>query len=103
VAVGLTVVPAGAQVLYGSVVGTVTDPQGYRVPGANVVITNTGNGLKRDTTTNNEGEYNIVNVQPGTYDVRISMGTNFKAFERRAVNIQQGEIARIDTQLQGAR
>ena len=100
VAVGLTTAPAGAQVLYGSVVGTVTDPQGYRVPGANVLITNTANGLKRETTTNTQGEYTIVNVQPGTYTVRISMGTNFKAFERTGVPIRQGDIARVDTQLQ---
>jgi hypothetical protein len=99
-AVGLTAASASAQVLYGSVTGTVTDPQGYRVPGANIVITNTANGLKRETVTNNEGEYTIVNVQPGTYDVRISMGANFKAFERRGLDIRQGDIARVDTQLQ---
>jgi hypothetical protein len=92
--------PTAAQVLYGSVVGTVTDPQGYRVPGASVAITNPATGLKRETTTNNDGEYTIVNVQPGTYDVRISMGTNFKAFERRGVEIRQGDIARVETQLQ---
>jgi hypothetical protein len=99
-AIGLSATPAGAQVLYGSVTGTVTDPQGYRVPGASVAITNPATGLKRDTTTNSQGEYNIVNVQPGTYDIRISMGTNFKAFERRGINIRQGDIARVDTQLQ---
>ncbi len=98
-AAGLTV-PAGAQVLYGSVVGTVTDPQGYRVPGASVLITNTANGLKRETVTNTEGEYTIVNVQPGVYDVRISMGPTFKAFERKGVSIRQGDIARVDSQLQ---
>ncbi len=99
-ALGLAVRSAGAQVLYGTVTGIVTDPQGYRVPGANILITNTANGLKRETVTNSEGEYTIVNVQPGTYDVRISMGTNFKAFERRGVNLRQGDIARVDTQLQ---
>jgi hypothetical protein len=99
-AVGLTTASVGAQVLYGSVTGTVTDPQGYRVPGASVVITAPATGLKRDTTTNSQGEYNIVNVQPGTYDIRISMGTNFKAFERRGIDIRQGDIARVDTQLQ---
>ena len=99
-AAGLMPAPGWTQTLYGNVVGTVTDPQGYRVPGANIVITNTDNGLKRETTTNTEGEYSIVNVQPGTYDVRISMGTNFKAFERRGVDIRQGDIARVDTQLQ---
>jgi hypothetical protein len=99
-AVGLNPVPAVAQVLYGSVTGIVTDPQGYRVPGANIVITNTSNGLTRETVTNSQGEYNIVNVQPGTYRVRISMGTNFKAFERQDVTIRQGDVARVDTQLQ---
>jgi hypothetical protein len=92
-AVGLSAGPAAAQVLYGNVTGIVTDPQGYRVPGASIVITNTANGLQRETVTNTQGEYNIVNVQPGSYDVRISMGTNFKAFERRGVNIRQGDIA----------
>ncbi len=96
----LMAAPAVAQVLYGSMTGIVTDPQGYRVPGASVLITNTANGLTRETTTNNEGEYTIVNVQPGTYTVRISMGTNFKAFERKGVELRQGEIARVDTQLQ---
>ncbi len=98
--VGLSLGSAWAQVLYGSVTGIVTDPQDYRVPGAQVVITNTANGLTRETTTNAEGEYTIVNVQPGTYDVRISMGTNFKAFERKGITIRQGDIARVDTKLQ---
>jgi hypothetical protein len=48
-AIGLTAVPSAAQVLYGSVTGIVTDPQGYRVPGASIVITNTANGLKRNS------------------------------------------------------
>ena len=99
-AVGLTAVPAGAQVLYGSVVGTVTDPDGLRVPGASVVITNTSNGLTRDTTTNHDGEYSIVNVQPGPYDVRITMGTSFKEFLRRNVPVTQGVISRVDTKLE---
>ena len=99
-AVGLTAASVGAQVLYGNVTGTVTDPQGYRVPGASIVITAPATGLKRDTTTNSQGEYNIVNVQPGTYDIRISMGANFKAFERKGIEIRQGDIARVDTQLQ---
>ena len=47
--VGLSTGVTVAQVLYGSVTGIVTDPAGYRVPGANVVITNTANGLTRET------------------------------------------------------
>ena len=38
--------PASAQALYGSITGTVTDPQGAAIPGATVTATNTGTGLK---------------------------------------------------------
>jgi len=92
----------GAQGLYASIVGTVTDPQGNRVPGASIVITSAANALERNTTTNSQGEYTIVNVQPGTYDIRISMGTNFREFNRRGITVRQGDIARVDTQLASA-
>ena len=42
----LAPLPAGAQVLYGSIVGTVVDAQGAGIPGATVSATNTGTGLK---------------------------------------------------------
>ena len=44
-----------AQVLYGSVVGDVVDSTGAALPGANVVITNNGTGLTRETVTDAVG------------------------------------------------
>ena len=46
VAALLVPLPAAAQTLYGSIVGTVSDPQGAAIPGATVTATNTGTGLK---------------------------------------------------------
>ena len=61
----LSVTPAISQVLYGSVVGVVKDAQGATVPGATVTIVNKETNLTRDTVTNAEGAYSLVNVLAG--------------------------------------
>src|SRR5215470_814016 len=55
--VGLTPSLAGAQVLYGSIVGNVTDQNGAVVSGAAVTIINKGTGLSRETTADSAGYY----------------------------------------------
>ena len=47
--------PAEAQILYGSLVGGVTDAQGSAVPGARVEIVNTDTNFTRETTTDSQG------------------------------------------------
>jgi hypothetical protein len=69
----LAITPAAAQVLYGSIVGNVTDPQGGIVPGATVTIVSKDTNLTRETTTNEEGNYSLTNVLAGRYDVKISL------------------------------
>ncbi|MBV9038754.1 MAG: carboxypeptidase regulatory-like domain-containing protein, partial [Acidobacteriaceae bacterium] len=63
---------SNAQVLYGSLTGTVSDPSGAAVPGANVEALDVGTGVAQKTTTNNEGIYLFSNLQPGTYRITIS-------------------------------
>ncbi len=46
---------ASAQVLYGSVVGTLTDETGAVVPNAVVSVKNTSTGLSRQATTDETG------------------------------------------------
>src|SRR5512133_3889268 len=71
--------PATAQVLYGSVVGTVSDPSGAVIPGATVKLDSKQIGVSRTDKTDDGGRYSFVNVLPGTYDVTVS-ATGFKAF-----------------------
>src|SRR2546430_13726975 len=40
--------PAPAQVLYGSIAGTLTDPSGAALPNTHVTVTNPLTGLKRE-------------------------------------------------------
>ena len=67
--IGLTALPARAQILYGSVVGAVKDGSGAVIPGATVTIVNRETNLTRETTTNADGAYSVINVLPGPLDV----------------------------------
>ena len=64
--------PATAQVLFGSVVGNVTDASGAGVPGAVVKITETQTNESRSAVTNEAGIYTISTVPAGTYQVEIT-------------------------------
>ncbi|MCL4854330.1 MAG: carboxypeptidase regulatory-like domain-containing protein, partial [Bryobacteraceae bacterium] len=72
IAISLYSPMASAQVLYGSIVGTVTDQSGAVVPKAAVRVTNTSTGLTREVTTDTSGYYSIPNLLQGTYDVSIA-------------------------------
>src|SRR5271157_631850 len=49
--------PAAAQVLYGSITGTVTDPSGASLPNAAVQALNTGTGMAKSLTTDDRGAF----------------------------------------------
>jgi hypothetical protein len=91
--------PAAAQVLYGSIVGNVTDSQGAAVPGATVTVVNKETNLTREATTSAEGNYSIVNVLPGRYDVKVSL-QGFREALRSDVPVVIGQLSRVDTTLE---
>ncbi len=78
----LSVTPAISQVLYGSIVGVVKDAQGAAVPGATVTIVNKETNLTRDTVTNAEGAYSLINVLPGRMTSRFRCRDSAKASAR---------------------
>jgi hypothetical protein len=65
------VVPAAAQSLTGVVTGTVKDEQGGALPG--VAVTLTGKTGNKTTTTEQNGTYRFVALDPGTYSVQTQM------------------------------
>ncbi len=61
-----------ATVATGSIQGTITDPSGAVVPGAQVTVTNKSTGQEKKLTTNNSGAYNTGPIIPGDYVVRAT-------------------------------
>ena len=62
-----------AQVLYGSLIGNVTDANGAVVPAASVSATNQGTGASVTGKTDTAGTYQFVNLQPGAYALKVTM------------------------------
>jgi len=90
---------AWGQASAGSITGAVTDPTGAVVVGASVELTNVATNTRRVITTNEAGLYNLPQLQPGTYNLRVETA-GFKAQERAGINLQVGQVARIDFTLE---
>ncbi len=70
----LSTAAAGAQTTTARLTGTVTDPSGAAVSNAQISIRNLATGQERVVSTNSDGLYVAVSLQPGTYDVLITAG-----------------------------
>ncbi len=64
--------PAFAQ-QRGAISGKVLDPDGLALPGATVLVTNAGTGFTREVISADTGAYSVPNLEPGTYDVTVTM------------------------------
>ena len=91
--------PLSAQVLYGSLVGNVTDETGAAVPGATVTITNRETGASRDAVTDSAGAFRFGAVQPGTYTMNVQL-TGFRTFSRSDIPVTLNSVTRADAALQ---
>src|SRR5262245_35731913 len=96
--IGLTSGLAEAQVLYGSLVGNVTDQNGAVVSGATVTITNKGTNQVREATSNSDGEFTITNVLSGVYDVKVAK-QGFTTFTQTNLTITSNNITRADVSM----
>jgi hypothetical protein len=86
------------QVLYGSLVGNVTDESGAAIPGATVTITHRETGASRDTITDSTGAYRFLTVPSGTYTVLVRL-EGFRAFTRADVPVTLNNATRVDAAL----
>lgn len=87
-----------AQVLYGTVVGNVVDPDGKAVPGATVTARETQTGIEHKEQTTGSGEYNLRNLQPGTYNLRTE-AAGFAPVQTTGVVVAANLIVRSDQHL----
>ena len=98
-AVVLSASPAAAQVIYGSVVGSVSDQSGAAVPGAKVKLSSQDIGMVREASSDAEGRYTFLNVIAGNYSVTAT-AASFRPVERPGVNVVINSVSRIDFRLE---
>src|SRR5215475_9155118 len=87
-------VSALAQTATGSIRGIVSDPSKAIISGAKVTITNKDTGATRAAQTNSVGEYQFSLLQPGDYEIKVTM-QGFKA-HIAPITLQVGESITSD-------
>jgi hypothetical protein len=94
----LSVHNARAQNFTGSIRGTVTDPQGASVAGADVKITNTDTAYTRSNGTDQDGNYNFQSLPLGRYDLSVTM-SGFSAFTEKGIILHVNDNLTFNAQL----
>lgn len=88
-----------AQVLYGTLVGEVTDQSGAVVPGASITLTHANTGQSRETITDDAGRYTLGNLLAGRYDLKVSRD-GFSTLTQAGIEITVNNISRADVRLE---
>src|SRR2546430_16616746 len=81
------------------ITGTVTDPSGAAVSGAQVTLTNVGQGTTRTANANSSGEYFFPALAVGSYDMTVT-AQGFKKYQASGIKLDVGAKARNDVQMQ---
>ena len=71
VALALNATVLFAQSTFGSFVGTVRDPSGAAVAACKITVLNTATSATRTALTESNGDYNVVNLEPGPYEISM--------------------------------
>jgi len=90
-----------AQVLYGTLTGTVVDASGAVVAGAQVTALEVQTGVSQTATVDSSGIYRFPALSPGTYKVTIT-AEGFATQETVGVLVSGNEIARVPAALKVA-
>ena len=82
----------------GYITGTVTDPSGASVAGADVTVSNEARGIKHEVRTNSSGEYLAAGLPASNYTV-IVLAKGFEQFQENNIVLAAGEKRRVDVQV----
>ena len=96
---GLWVPSALGQAVYGSILGSVTDPSGAAVNGAKITVTSQSKNVSTEVMSNESGNYNVTHLIPDVYVVRIE-AQGFKVLEFKNIQVSADTGSRMDGQFQ---
>src|SRR6267142_3286759 len=81
--------------------GRVTDQNGAVIPGATVTAILTSTKLDRTVVANDNGQYKLIQLPPGTYSLKVAF-TNFAVEEKTDLNTIAGQNVQMDFMLKPA-
>jgi len=93
---------ASAQTFRGTILGTVIDPSGAAIPGAQVVVKNQGTGTTRTTTSGDAGTYQVPELPVGQYSVTVTK-EGFESVTLGDVDVTVASERRVDVTLKPGR
>jgi Carboxypeptidase regulatory-like domain len=88
-----------AQTTSGRILGRVSDPTGAVLAKVKVTITNQATSISRSVQTNDTGDYNFVEVVPGTYTVQFELA-GFKKNVQKSVIVDINQVVTLNSTLQ---
>lgn len=94
----VAIVPAYAQVLYGTLTGNVTDESGAAIAHVQVRALNVATNVAKSGTTDARGAYQFNDLLPGSYEVTIE-NAGFKTIVQKGVRIDTNAVRRVDARL----
>src|SRR3989442_8229958 len=83
-----------AQTTTASFQGTVADATGAVLPGAQMTASNVETGLKRTTTTSEQGRFLLSELPPGSYEITVTL-TGFDTLVRKGMTLTVGQQASL--------
>jgi hypothetical protein len=88
-----------AQSTGATVDGTVKDNSGAPVAGATVTIVNTATNQPMEQKSNDQGQFTLLSLQPGSYRLTIVAG-GFKTYEQNGIVLEVGQHATQNVAMQ---
>lgn len=89
---------AWSQEVTASIVGTITDPSGAPINGADVVATDTDRGTVWPAKTTSSGTYNLLRLPIGNYTVKVT-ASGFQTATYPMFTLVLNQTARVDVQM----
>src|SRR5882762_7057275 len=90
--------PTSAQTTFGTILGTVTDPSGAVMPNVTITVTNEGENISHNVTSDAQGEYQAENLKAGKYTVTAQVG-GFKEVTVKDILLIARQTVRVDLKL----
>ena len=93
------IIPLSAQVSTADILGTVTDTSGAVLVGAKVTVENPATNISRTSTTDSSGNYSVVLLPAGRYNIKVE-NAGFRVANLTSVVLATGDRSRQDVRLE---